>query len=43
MQTTTWQQRHSRHTQNLTLDRRSWIFLAGLIGALYACINPLSL
>ncbi len=39
MQTTIWHLKHHRHSP--TLDRRGWVFLAGLAGALYACITPL--
>ena len=39
MHTTYW---HSKpHRESLTLDRRTWVFLAGLAGALFAGISPL--
>ncbi|HEY9843587.1 MAG: hypothetical protein ACAI44_35365 [Candidatus Sericytochromatia bacterium] len=40
MQTTYWQTKTSQH-QALNLDRRTLLFVAGLAGALFACIGPL--
>lgn len=39
MHTTSWHHKQSR--QHLSLDRRTWLFLASLAGALYAVITPL--